>query len=95
MFAINVDSDGYYAEGNDGNLVEVKYIPPVTDIRYLFAYRFEESSHLLVCDDDKYNKIKKEIESEQGEISPSIEERLSAVEEVMLELLSTQSTGGE
>ena len=95
MFSINIDSGGYYAEGNDGTLVEIEDMPPIDDVRYLPAYKYDDSTHILVCDEEKQAKIKKEIEDEQGNVQPSMEERLSAIEEVMLELLSNQSTGGK
>lgn len=93
MFEINVDSNGYYAEGNDGLLVEVEKIPQVDDVRYLTAYKYNDETKELVLDAEKLEDIKAEMAQDNEEAAPSIEERLEALEGVMLDMLAVE--GGD
>lgn len=88
MFEINVDSNGYYAEGNDGELVEVEEIPSVEDVRYLPAYKYAEETKQFVLNKDKLLEIKQDIEDNTPTALPTIEERLEAIEGLMLDMLN-------
>lgn len=90
MFEINVDSNGYYAEGNDGVLAEVNEMPSVEDVRYLPAYKYAEETKQLILDAEKLAGIKEEIAKDNAEVAPSIEERLEALEGVMLDMLAVE-----
>ncbi len=93
MFEINVDSNGYYAEGNDGLLVAVEEIPSVEDVRYLPAHRYDKETKQLILDAEKLASIKGEIAKDNAEVAPSIEERLEALEGVMLDMLAVAEGG--
>lgn len=95
MFEINVDEKGYYAEGNDGTLVEVSSIPDIDDIRKLSAYKYDTKSQSLVVDKDKMSKVLSEIkeELENTVVNPTESERLDAIEAAIAELASI--IGGE
>lgn len=90
MFEINVDEKGYYAEGNDGTLVEVSSIPDIDDIRKLSAYKYDKESQSLVVDKDKMSKVVSEIkkELENTVVNPTESERLDAIEDAIAELAS-------
>lgn len=88
MFEINIDEKGYYAEGNDGLLVEVEKIPQVDDIRYLKAYKYDKETKQLILDKDKLFEIKQDIEDNTPTALPTIEERLEAIEGLMLDMLN-------
>ena len=87
MFEINVDEKGYYAEGNSGELVEVEEIPQVNDVRHLPAYKYDADKKELILDEEKLANIKVEIAKNNAEAAPSIEERLEAIEGLMLDML--------
>lgn len=89
MLEINVDKDGYYANGSDGEIVEVKKIPCVEDVRYLQAYHYDNETQCLVLDDERLTNIINSIPTTS--IPPTVEERLEAMEALMLEMLE----GGE
>lgn len=93
MFEINIDASGYYAEGNSGELVEVEKIPRVDDVRHLTAYKYNPDTKELVLDAEKLENIKAEIAQDNAEAAPSIEERLEALEGVMLDMLAVE--GGD
>lgn len=93
MFEINVDEKGYYAEGNSGELVEVEKIPQVDDVRYLTAYKYNDETKEIVLDAEKLANIKEEIAKDHEEAAPSIEERLEALEGVMLDMLASVEGG--
>ena len=95
MFQINIDENGYYADGNDGTLISVESIPEVDDIRKLTAYQYDEESQSLVFDKDKMSKILAEIQEELDNTvaNPTESERLDAIEDAIAELASI--IGGE
>lgn len=92
MYEINIDNEGYYAEGNEGTMVEVTKMPIVDDVRHLQAYKYDAEAKRLVLDEDKLDTIKAQIDSETVDATPTIEERLEAIEGLMLAVLSE---GGE
>lgn len=95
MFEINIDENGYYAEGNDGTLVAVESIPEVDDICKLSSYKYDKKSQSLVVDKDKMATILAEIQDEidNAVTNPTESERLDAIEDAIAELASI--IGGE
>lgn len=93
MYEINIDKDCYYAEGNDGTLVEIAEMPAVDDVRYLPAYQYDSETQTLVVNQDKLKSIQSQIDSETVDATPTIEERLEAVEGLMLDMLASAEGG--
>lgn len=44
MYLICIDENGFYKEGNNGNLVEVKDIPICVDLK---TYKYNEENKIL------------------------------------------------
>lgn len=92
MYRIAIDDNGYYMLGN-GKLVEVNDIPSVHPLERLRAYKYNENTKMLVLDEEKQKEIDKEIGYTDNSDKPTLEERLEAVESLMLDMLSAD--GGE
>lgn len=92
VYTIATDDDGYYKFG-DGNLVEVTEIPNVYPLDRLRAYKYDEETKSLVLDKERLKEIDTEIGYVDESDKPSIEERLEAIEGLMLDMLSAD--GGE
>ena len=86
MYTIAIDDNGYYKLG-DGNLVEVNDIPNVYPLERLMAYKYNENTKMLILEIDK------EIGYTDNTDKPTLEERLEAMESLMLDMLSAD--GGE
>ena len=95
MFEININSDGFFAEGEDGTIVKINDFPHVNNGRELFAYKFDGIDS-LVPDEEKLAKIQKEIaeENENTPVVVSDSERLDAIEDAIAELAAIVA-GGE
>jgi len=63
-FSIGIDSDSYYCFGEYDRLVEVQEIPNVLNAEYLRAYKWNDETSSFDLDEEKLEKIKKEVEQE-------------------------------
>lgn len=91
-FSIGIDSDNYYCFGEYDRLVEVTEIPNVLNAEYLRAYKWNDETSSFDLDEEKLEKIKKEVEQELK--IPTSEERLTDLENAFAEL-ATMVCGGE
>jgi hypothetical protein len=91
LFTICVDDNGYYTTENTDNLVQVKSMPNITDVKQLLAYRYNEEIKELEADETKLAEINYEIENPP--VTLTAEERLADLENAFLEL-STMILGG-
>lgn len=92
MYTIAIDDNGYYKLGG-GNLVEVNDIPNVYPLERLMAYKYDENTKMLILDEEKQKEIDEEIGYIDNTDKPTLEERLEAMESLMLDMLSAD--GGE
>lgn len=92
MYTIAIDDNGYYKLG-DGNLVEVNDIQNVYPLERLMAYKYNENTKMLILDEEKQKEIDEEIGYIDNTDKPTLEERLEAMESLMLDMLSAD--GGE
>lgn len=93
LFTICVDENGYYTTEATNNLVQVKEMPnDITDVKQLFAYKYNSETQLLEVDEIKMAEINYEIANPPIELTP--EERLADLENAFLEL-SMMILGGE
>lgn len=92
LFTICVDDNGFYTTENTDNLVQIKKIPNVTDVKQLLAYKYNEETKSLEVDETKLIEINYEIDNPPVTLTP--EERLADLENAFLEL-STMILGGE
>lgn len=90
-FEICIDEKGYYTTEENGNLVQVKEIPSVEDVRELLAYKYNEKEQTLEVDMEKMAILKQEIATPSIELTT--EERLADLESAFLEL-SMMMLGG-
>lgn len=79
LFSICVDVNGYYVEGNEGDVVQVTEIPSVLNIKHLFAYKYNKETQSLELDEDKLNEFEQEefqilINSKLQELSEKCQE---------------------
>ena len=91
-FTICIDENGYYTNNDTDNLVVVKQMPSVEDVRQLLAYKYDPETQELVVDEAKLAEINHEIENPPIEITS--EERLADLENAFLEL-SAMVLGGK
>lgn len=91
LFTICVDDEGYYTTGNTDNLVQVKSMPNIIDVKQLLAYKYNEETKELEADETKLAEINYEIENPP--VTLTAEERLADLENAFLEL-STMVLGG-
>lgn len=91
IYTLYVDENGYYSLDDTGNLALVKEMPVVSDVKQLFAYRYNPETQLMEVDETKLAEINNEIENPPVTITP--EERLADLENAFLEL-STMMLGG-
>ena len=91
LFTICVDDNGYYSTEVTDNFVQVKEMPNITDVKQLFAYKYNKETQLMEVDEDKLLEINNEIDNPQ--IKLTAEERLADLENAFLEL-STMILGG-
>lgn len=92
LFTVCVDDNGYYTTENTENLVSVKSMPTVEDIKHLFAYRYNSDTEELQLDEERLAEINNEVANTPMEISP--EERLIALENAFMELTAMTLGGG-
>lgn len=91
LFTICVDDNGYYTTDVTDNLVQVKSMPNITDVKQLLAYKYNEETKELEADEAKLAEINYEIENPP--VTLTAEERLADLENAFLEL-STMVLGG-
>ena len=91
LFTICIDDNGYYTTESTDNLVQVKSMPNITDVKQLLAYRYNEETKELEADETKLSEINYEIENPP--VTLTAEERLADLENAFLEL-STMVLGG-
>lgn len=91
LFTICVDDEGYYTTEATDNLVQIKSMPNITDVKQLLAYRYNEETKELEVDETKLAEINYEIENPP--VTLTAEERLADLENAFLEL-STMVLGG-
>lgn len=91
LFTICVDDNGYYTTEATDNLVQIKSMPSITDVKQLLAYRYNEETKELEADETKLAEINYEIENPP--VTLTAEERLADLENAFLEL-STMVLGG-
>ena len=92
LFTICVDDNGYYSTESTDNLVQVKSMPNVQDVKQLFAYKYNPETQLMEADEAKLAEINNEVANTPMEISP--EERLIALENAFMELTAMTLGGG-
>lgn len=92
-FTICIDKNGYYTNNDTDNLVVVKQMPPVEDVKQLLAYKYNPETQELIADENKLTKINNEIANAPIEITA--EERLIALENAFMELAMLTLGGGE
>jgi hypothetical protein len=92
LFTICIDDNGYYTSDNTENLVSIKTMPIVEDVKHLFAYRYNPDTEELQLDEEKLAEINNEVANTPMEISP--EERLIALENAFMELTAMTLGGG-
>lgn len=90
-FEICIDNNGYYTTEETNNLVQVKEMPTIEDVRELLAYKYNEEEQILEVDMEKMAIINQEIATPHTELTA--EERLADLENAFLEL-STMVLGG-
>lgn len=91
LFTICVDDNGYYTTENTENLVSVKSMPAIEDVKHLFAYRYNSDTEELQLDEERLAEINNKIENPS--VTLTAEERLADLENAFLEL-STMVLGG-
>jgi hypothetical protein len=92
LFTICVDDNWYYTTENTENLVSIKSMPTVEDVKHLFAYRYNPDTEELQLDEERLAEINNEVANTPMEISP--EERLIALENAFMELTAMTLGGG-
>jgi hypothetical protein len=92
LFTICVDDSGYYTTENTENLVSIKSMPTVEDVKHLLAYRYNPDTEELQLDEERLAEINNEVANTPMEISP--EERLIALENAFMELTAMTLGGG-
>ena len=93
LFTICVDDNGYYTTESTDNLVQVKEMPKdITDVKQLFAYKYNSETQSLEADETKLAEINYEIDNPP--VTLTSEERLADLENAFLEL-SMMMLGGE
>ena len=92
LFTKCVDDNGYYTTETTENLVRIKTMPIVEDVKHLFAYRYNPDTEELQLDEEKLAKINNEVANTSTEISA--EERLIALENAFMELTAMTLGGG-
>lgn len=92
LFTICVDENGYYTTDNTENIVSIKSMPTVEDIKHLFAYRYNPDIEELELDEEKLVENNNEVANTPTEISA--EERLIALENAFMELTAMTLGGG-
>lgn len=91
LFTVCVDDNGYYTTENTENLVSIKTMPIIEDVKHLFAYRYNPDTEELQLDEERLAEINNEIENPP--VTLTAEERLADLENAFLEL-STTVLGG-
>lgn len=91
LFTIYVDDNGYYTTENTENLVSIKTMPIVENVKYLFAYKYNPDTEELQLDEERLTEINNEIKNPP--VTLTAEERLADLENAFLEL-STKVLGG-
>lgn len=92
IFTICIDNNGYYTTENTNNLVQVKKMPSITNVKQLLAYKYNEKEQVLEVDEAKLAEINNEVANTPTEISA--EERLIALENAFMELTAMTLGGG-
>lgn len=92
LFTICVDDSGYYTTEITENLVSIKTMPIVEDVKHLFAYRYNPDTEELQLDEERLAEINNEVANTPIEISA--EERLIALENAFMELTAMTLGGG-
>ena len=91
LFTICIDENGYFTTENTNNLVQVKKMPSITNVKQLLAYKYNEEEQILEVDMEKMAIINQEIATPHTELTA--EERLADLEKAFLEL-SLMMLGG-
>ena len=91
-FEICIDENGYYTSDNTENLVSIKTMPKVEDVKHLLAYRYNPDTEELQLDEERLSEINNEVANTPTEISA--EERLIALENAFMELTAMTLGGG-
>ena len=88
---ICIDENGYYTTNwNNSEWVDfLGEMPCIDPIELLCAYKYNRETKDLELDEERISKLRKEYDIEDPNV-PSIEERLSAVEGLMLDMLSKE-----
>lgn len=93
---ICIDKDGYYTTDWSAEWVEFcgEAVPDVERIELLGAYKYDRETKDLVLDENKMTELRKKYGIADPDV-PSMEDRIAAIEGLMLDMLSTEADANE
>lgn len=93
---ICINKDGYYTTDWSAEWVEFcgEAVPDVERIELLGAYKYDRETKDLVLDEDKMAVLRKQYGIADPN-TPSMEDRIAAIEGLMLDMLSMEADTNE